>query len=98
MTNLEKHRHFAKLSKQIKNYCVLTLGMSRDEDIEDLVHDVLLYRLSNPKRERQMISQSVIDCIRKKTGRKGDKNNEIRKALSTGVEYKDQIKNSESSF
>lgn len=42
------------------------------EDLEDVVHDVMEYRLKKPN-SKQLYKHSVIDCIRKDLGRKNEK-------------------------
>ena len=58
----------------------------RTEDLEDLIHDVVLYRLERGKK--QWIKFSIIDVLRKRYGRVGSMYYELRRNLIFTMELK----------
>lgn len=74
-------KEYKKIKDCVKKYCREKHIKFDDAKMEDLSHEVICYRLKYSKRSTQSYQQSVIDCLRKQSGRKGFSGYDTRKEL-----------------
>lgn len=75
--------------EKIKNYIKKSKYRTSTENDECLASEVYIYRLENPNRASQHYSQSIIDCLRKHTGRKGGAGYTARKQFKNATGFDD---------
>ena len=82
----------AKIRGSIKK---LGLSFLTAQDCEDLVHDVMVYRMQK-KSKKQLYKHSVLDVLRKRVGRKTSRHYKDRLSISRPMSFEDYMsKNSQ---
>lgn len=72
---------YQKAKEKIERIYRKITGDYISPEAEDIAQEVICMRFSNPKSTNQSYRQSVIDCLRKRTGRKGSSGYQQRRLL-----------------
>jgi len=76
---------FKKATEKIKRIYRKLTGDINSPEAEDIAQEVICRRLSNPNSASQNYQQSVIDCLRQRSGRKGTCSYEQRRLIMSAT-------------